>query len=155
MNDLKIKETMKLLVYGVYIIIVKYKEKVNAMTAAWVSQISSDPPMVSVAIGKNHFTAQLIPNANIFSINFISPNQKELAKRCGSTTGKYIDKLEDGEISYSDCETPVLKKSIGYLECDFVKQVDTGDHYLFIGTVKNADKKGDNVLVFKPDEFFK
>jgi len=89
MDSLKINETIRLLVHGVYIIGVKHEEKINGMTAAWVSKVSSNPPMVSVAIGKKHYTAKLIPKAKSFSVNFLFPNQKELAKKCGFISGKH------------------------------------------------------------------
>ncbi len=153
MNTSKIKETMKLLVHGVYIICVEHKGKVNGMTAAWVSQVSSNPPMVSIAVGKKHFTAQLISQAKKFSINIITPGQKELAIKCGTISGEHHDKLKDEEVVYYDKNIPVLDKCIAYLECDLTKQVDTGDHFLFIGAVRSADKKGNDVLIFKPEEF--
>jgi len=40
----EIKEVIKLLTHGVYIIGVKYGSKINGMTAAWVNQVSSQLP---------------------------------------------------------------------------------------------------------------
>lgn len=62
----QIEKALDLLTHGVYIIGVKYGPKINGMTAAWVNQVSSKPPMVSVAIGKTHYTSELIPKAKFF-----------------------------------------------------------------------------------------
>ncbi|MBC8176115.1 MAG: flavin reductase, partial [Deltaproteobacteria bacterium] len=36
---------------GVYIVTVKAGDRINGMTAAWISRVSRNPPMVMVSIG--------------------------------------------------------------------------------------------------------
>jgi flavin reductase (DIM6/NTAB) family NADH-FMN oxidoreductase RutF len=45
MSSSEVKNVLDLLTHGVYIIGVKYGSKINGMTAAWVNQVSSQPPM--------------------------------------------------------------------------------------------------------------
>jgi len=63
MSQSQIEKVLDLLTHGVYIVGVKYGSKINGMTAAWVNQVSSQPPMISVAIGKTHYTSELIPDS--------------------------------------------------------------------------------------------
>jgi flavin reductase (DIM6/NTAB) family NADH-FMN oxidoreductase RutF len=150
----KINETIKLLVHGVYIIGVKHKSKINGMTAAWVNQVSSKPPMISVAIGKRHYTADLISKAKSFTVNILSPEQMELAKKCGFISGRDQDKLKEEEIMYQSTGAPILSNCAAYLECKLFHQIEAGDHILFIGTVIKADNKDKSILIYKSKDFF-
>ena len=46
--------------------------KPNFMTAVWVSRVNSNPPMIAVAIGKEHYTSKGIFENNTFSIKYSS-----------------------------------------------------------------------------------
>jgi flavin reductase (DIM6/NTAB) family NADH-FMN oxidoreductase RutF len=154
MNLSLIKKTLDLLTYGVYIIGVKHESKINGMTAAWVSQVSSNPPMVSVAIGKTHYTTELIPKANSFSVNILSTNQFELAKKCGMYSGRDKAKLQDIDLIYQETGAPILKECVAYLDCKLTYQCTLGDHILFVGTVVKAAANDQDILVFKANDFF-
>ena len=154
MSSSKINETIKSLVHGVYIIGVKHKLKINGMTAAWVSQVSSKPPMISVAIGKKHYTADLIPKAKSFSVNFLSSEQKELAKKYGFVSGRDQDKLNEKDVIFKTTGAPILGNCAAYLECKLTRTIETGDHILFLGTVVDADNKDKSILIYRSEDFF-
>ena len=154
MNQSQIEKVLDLLTHGVYIIGVKYGSKINGMTAAWVNQVSSQPPMVSVAIGKTHYTSELISQAKSFSINILSPNQMELARKCGCSSGRDQDKLIDEELAYQATGAPILSNCSAYLDCTLSHQFEVGDHVLFVGTVVEANVKNQSVLIFKSGDFF-
>ena len=155
MSSSEIKNVLDLLTHGVYIIGVKYKSKINGMTAAWANQVSSQPSMISVAIGKSHYTSELIPKAKSFSVNILSPNQMELARKCGFTSGRDQDKLQEGDVTYQATGAPILSNCAGYLDCKLSHQFEVGDHILFIGTVIKANIKNQSVLIFRSSDFFK
>lgn len=155
MSSSEIKNVLDLLTHGVYIIGVKYKSKINGMTAAWANQVSSQPSMISVAIGKSHYTSELIPKAKSFSVNILSPNQMELARKCGFTSGRDQDKLQEGDVTYQATGAPILSNCAGYLDCELSQQIEVGDHILFIGTVIKANIINQSVLIFRSSDFFK
>ena len=154
MSSSEIKNILDLLTHGVYIIGVKYKSKINGMTAAWVNQVSSQPSMVSVAIGKSHYTSELISKSKSFSVNILSSNQMELARKCGFISGRNHDKLQEEEISYQATGAPILTNCAAYLDCKLSYQIKVGDHILFIGTVIKANIKNQSVLIFRSGDFF-
>jgi len=149
-----IREVIDLLTHGVYIIGVKYGSKINWMTAAWANQVSSQPPMISVAVGKSHYTSELIPKAKSFSVNILSPVQIELARKCGFTSGRNQDKLREEEFTYQATGAPILNNCTAYLDCKLSHQIEVGDHILFIGIVIKADNKNKPVLVYRSSDFF-
>jgi flavin reductase (DIM6/NTAB) family NADH-FMN oxidoreductase RutF len=150
----KITEVMDLLTHGVYIIGVKYGTKINGMTAAWVNQVSVQPPMISVAVAKSHYTSELISKAKSFSVNILSPEQMELARKCGFSSGRDQDKLQEEEISYPATGSPILNNCAAYLDCKLSNQIEVGDHILFIGTVIKANNKNQPVLIYRSGDFF-
>lgn len=150
----KIEEVLDLLTHGVYIIGVKYGTKINGMTAAWVTQVSVQPPMVSVAVGKSHYTSELISKAKSFSVNILSTEQMELARKCGFSSGRDQDKLQEEDISYLATVSPILSNCAAYLDCKLSHQIEVGDHILFIGTVIKANSKNQPVLIYRSGDFF-
>jgi len=154
MSHSQIGEVLDLITHGVYIIGVKYGSKINGMTAAWVNQVSSQPPMISVAISKTHYTSELISQAKSFSVNILSPNQMELARKCGFSSGRDQDKLLDEEFTYQATGAPILRNCTAYLDCELFHQIELGDHILFIGTVIKANSNNEPVLIYKSSDFF-
>jgi flavin reductase (DIM6/NTAB) family NADH-FMN oxidoreductase RutF len=154
MSHSQIGEVLDLITHGVYIIGVKYQSKLNGMTAAWVNQVSSQPPMVSVAIGKSHYTSELIPKAKSFSVNILSPIQIELARKCGFTSGRDHNKLKEEECIYQTTGAPILSNCSAYLDCTLSHQFEVGDHILFIGTVVKANNNKQPVLIYRSSDFF-
>jgi len=154
MNHSRLKKVLDLLTHGVYVVGVKYGSKVNGMTAAWVNQVSSKPPMISVAIGKTHYTSELISKAKSFSVNILSPNQMELAQKCGFISGRDQDKLKEEELTYQITGAPIISNCSAYLDCTLSHQFEVGDHVLFVGTVVETNVKSQSVLIFKSGDFF-
>ena len=150
----EIREVIDLLTHGVYIIGVKYESRINWMTAAWVNQVSSQPPMISVAVGKSHYTSELIPKAKSFSVNILSPIQIELARKCGFVSGRNQNKLREEELTYQATGAPILSNCTAYLDCKLYQQIEVGDHILFIGIVIKADNKNKSVLIYRSSDFF-
>lgn len=144
---------MDTLTQGVYLLGVKDAEKVNFMTAAWITQISGNPKKVLIAVGKTHYTAEMIKNAGKFSVNALAEGQEELAKQCGYTSGKNTDKSKDVDYIMED-GVPVVNDTAGYLWCTLDKVIDEGDHLLFVGIVKTGEKKEAAPLVYHEKEYF-
>ena len=154
MSHSQIKKVLDLLTHGVYIIGVKYRSKINGMTAAWVNQVSSQPPMISVAISKTHYTSELISQAKSFSVNILSSNQMDLARKCGFSSGRDQDKLQEEEFMYQATGAPILRNCAAYLDCELFHQIELGDHILFIGKVIKANNNHEPVLIYKFSDFF-
>ncbi len=142
---------------GVYIITVRSGERINGMTAAWVTQVSFKPKLVVVSIAPARYTHSLIQEAGFFCINTLSKDHVELAKRFGFVSGRKEDKFKG--INYTNAlkGSPILEGASAYVECEVVSSVDAGDHTLFIGQVVDAAilKEDAEPLIFKWKDFFK
>lgn len=140
--------------YGVYLIGVKTPQRTNGMTAAWVAQVSGRPPMVSVAVGKTHYTSELIREAGCFSVNVLRPEQFDLARKCGFESGRNADKLAGETLISAATGAPILADCAAYLDCRLRHVFDVGDHLLFVGEAVSAGDSGQPVLAYDVKRFF-
>ncbi len=127
----------------------------DAMTTVWASQVSFDPPMVMISVGKKRKTHELIENSGEFVVNTLKESQKKVADYCGHASLKSQDKLKEQDIQVqkaSKVMAPLLKDSPSSLECKVFSRQDCGDHTVFIGEVVAAHKEeGTPVGLFKND----
>lgn len=127
--------------------------KRGGMTAAWVSRVSWDPPLVMVAMAPSRFTLELIKEFGAFVINIVGKSLERQAYGIfGSTTGRNMDKFEASKVSFfkaGSVTAPVLADATVALECKLEKIVEVGDHMLVIGRVVDAWKlREEKPLIF-------
>lgn len=137
--DQNISAAMDCLAHGVYVIGTHTEETDNLMTAAWVSQASGRPKMVSVAVGKNHYTAELIQKAGCFTVSMLTEEQKDIARTCGFQSGRKVKKTEQVDVEYTEQRIPFVAGSRAYLECRLADTQIVSDHVLFIGEVTGGE----------------
>ena len=112
--------------------------KDDAMTAAWHSSISVNPPLYGVSIPPKRFTYQLITESQEFGINFIPWEKVSLAAQVGGTSGKEIDKFERLNIEKEKSlktGVPLLKDAYAAYECKLVDSKAYGDHIWVVGEI--------------------
>ena len=68
------------------------------MTSGTVAEVSHEPPMLLASICPERYTHDRIIERGAFCINILSIKQKNLAKLCGSSSGRDIDKFEKFKI---------------------------------------------------------
>ena len=132
MND-SCTKIMCEMTYGIYVLTVRYKDAINGMIASWVSQISFDPQLVSVAIHPNRYSHDLVSKSGSFALHIIDRKQKQLLAnfKGPDPAAKFASlKWRDG---ITGC--PILSYCIGSMECRVVQTLSPGNHTLFIGEV--------------------
>lgn len=126
----------------IVLITTRYKEKDNVMAAAWHTQLSFEPDLYAISIGKTRFNCELIKKSKCFCINFMPSSLRKEIIHCGSVSGRNHDKFKETGLLKGECEKincPRIKQAIGYVECKLVKQIETGDHVLFVGKVLKSE----------------
>ncbi len=141
---------------GVYIVTVRTQDKINGMTAAWVSQVSFNPLLLMVSIGPARFTHDLIKESGYFAINSLAEDQKDLAKFFGFKSGKKVDKFSNIPYFNASNGSPILDGALAFFECRLVNTFKAGDHTLFIGEVIESKllKHDKKALIFNWDDYF-
>jgi len=142
--------------HGVYIVTARTKDKVNGMTAAWISQVSFQPVMLMVSVAPARYTHGIIKESGYFAVNTLSEGQEGLAQLFGFKSGRKFNKFE--KVSFFDAPngSPVLDEAMAYFECKVTDTFIAGDHSLFIGSVVAAKmlKEDQQPLIFCWDDYF-
>jgi len=115
--------------------------KPNVLTVAWSTPLSFDPPLVGVSIGKNRYSHGVISRTKEFAISVPPSSLLEKVKRCGTLSGRKGDKFREVGLTpfpSRRLRAPVVKEGVAHLECRVVKEVEVGDHTLFVGEVVEA-----------------
>ena len=100
--------------------------------------VSLDPPLVLVCVDRNSNTLPAIRSSGGFTVNFISGGSHNVA-RLMATKAPALP--EGGPILDQD--------SAAYLVCRTVQEVAAGDHFIFLGEVKDgAEVEGQEPLVY-------
>ena len=66
MTDKTVLATLRKLEYGIYVVTMGKGNAGNAFTASWVSQVSSAPPMVALAVHNKHQSSRLLQEHGAF-----------------------------------------------------------------------------------------
>ncbi|NPA39543.1 MAG: flavin reductase family protein [Thermodesulfobacteria bacterium] len=145
----------KYIVQGVYVITAKWEDKINGMTAAWVSQVSFKPRLLAVAIAPQRYTYELIKQSKMFCINVLGKDGINIAKKFGFTSGKDTNKFEGIPYKASLNGLPVLKDALAYFECEVYDSCKAGDHVIFLGEVSDYEvlQEGEP-LIFRWEDYF-
>ncbi len=122
----------------------RYKDKDNVMTLDRHTPLSFDPMMYAVSVGKTRFSLSLIKQSKVFVVNFMTKDFERETLFCGRNTGEKIDKFKEAGLEKEKAETincPRIKQALGYLECKVKKEMEVGDHVLFIAKITKAESK--------------
>lgn len=134
------------------------KNKDNIITIDWHMQTSFEPFLYAISIGKKRFSHGLINESKVFCVNFMPYSLKKEVLFCGRNTGLVMDKFKEIGLTKEECDKIDccrIKENIGYLECQVIDQIDTGDHTIFIGKILNQKLKSKEKRIFheEGDEF--
>jgi flavin reductase (DIM6/NTAB) family NADH-FMN oxidoreductase RutF len=113
--------------------------KPNFMTAAWITKLHSEPPMLGVSLGERQHTAKGIKQTGEFSVNYPSVEQAALADYLGLVHGYEEDKSEKVDIfTGALAAAPMVQQCPVSLECRLSQTVELPHDYLFIAEVVNV-----------------
>jgi flavin reductase (DIM6/NTAB) family NADH-FMN oxidoreductase RutF len=144
------------LVHGVYVITTRLGDRINGMTASWVSQVSLSPLLLMVSIAPARYSHDLISESRVFAVNVLTTDQVDLGKRFGFASGRKVDKFAGLEFITAATGSPILPQAYAYFDANLVDTFLAGDHTLFVGEVAAAKILHPEMepLVFSKKDFF-
>lgn len=123
--------------YGLYILTAK-TEKLNGCVINALSQVTSTPNRIIIAINKNNFTTEQILKTKKFNVSILNEETNfDLIKRFGFTSGKNINKFEDfSDYKIAENEIPFITQGTNsYISAEVLEVRDLGSHYEFLADV--------------------
>jgi len=108
------------------------------MTINMIAGLSFNPPLLGISLSHHSHTASLINESREFAVNIVSPDQTELAKTIGASTGRKVDKFAEFGVDTFEgniITSPLVKAAHTILECRVNNIVDIGNHSFYIAEV--------------------
>ena len=128
------------LTYGLFVITAREGEKDNGCIVNTVSQVTSSPNRISVAINKQNYTHDMIMSTGIFNVSVLTEKSTFATyKNFGFQSGRDVDKFV--QVSYVRAENDVVylpEETNAVICAKVVEKVDLGTHTLFIADVTDA-----------------
>jgi flavin reductase (DIM6/NTAB) family NADH-FMN oxidoreductase RutF len=148
------EQAFRIIHNGVFVVTTKEGDKLNGMTAAWVTRVSFNPPLVAVSIGKTRYSHGMVERSGVFALNILSEGQAALGKHFGFKSGRKTDKLKGIGHTTAKTGSPILEGIAGYLDCRVAGSCDAGDHTVFVGEVIDSGTYGKQPLLYRHEDFF-
>ena len=128
-----IDRAFDLQVRGVMVLTTRWGEKLNGMSAAWISRAAEQPFLVMVSVYKENYSHDLIKMSRAFAVNYLKDGQQNLAIHFGKQSGRDVDKFLKVPYFADQTGAPILKDCLAYLDCRVLEELDAGDHTIFLG----------------------
>lgn len=123
--------------YGLYILTAK-TEKSNGCIINALSQVTSTPNRIMIAVNKNNFTTEQILRTKKFNISILNEDATfDLIKRFGFVSGRDTNKFEDfADYDIAENGIPYITQGTNsYISAEVVETRDLGTHYEFLAEV--------------------
>lgn len=134
-------KALQQLSYGLYVVSTKYDKKMNGCIINTVTQVTSDPTQIVLAVNKKNLTCDLIQKSGILTISVLSETAPfSLFQHFGFQSGRDTDKFVDYPFSITPQELPYLSgHTTAYLDCKVINATDLGSHVLFLASVSDCE----------------
>ena len=131
---------------GIFILTIGTGSRATGMLASWVMQAGFEPPTVSIAVKLGRYVCDWLSEGQPFVLNLVQDGQKQLLKHFGKGFEPGEPAFNGLEITHCARGVPILKESLGHLECEPAGHIDSGDHRVFLakvvrGKMRDGDAK--------------
>ncbi len=114
------------------------KGRPNVAALAWITSVSAEPPLISIALGRSRYTHECISQSKEFVLNLPTMDILKEVALAGSLSGREGDKFEKCGLTLGESialKTPCVKECAAHIECKVIDTKEAGDHTIFIGKV--------------------
>lgn len=137
--------------YGLYIVSSKKEGKSVGCVVNTFSQVTSNPPQVSVAVNKENYTSQGIHETGAYEVAVLNESASmELIGKFGFHSSAEVDKFSDFETAVSEQGIEyVTQSSCAHFSVKVTQELDLGSHIMFLGEVVDAQPiEGDAPMTY-------
>ncbi|HEX2034123.1 MAG TPA: flavin reductase family protein [Chloroflexota bacterium] len=125
---------------GITVITARHGEQVHGMVASSFCSVSTDPMTVLFCADHRTRTYPLVQASGAFAVSILSEDQEDTFRVFAGWKGERDDKFAGEETFTAVTGTPILKRSLGWLDCRVLAAYPGGNtHTIFVGEVLAAD----------------
>jgi len=113
-------------------------ESSDVTTLAWVSTLSSEPPMIGISVRREGWLHHFIVEGGAFVVNVADTAHARALDLCGMVSGKDTDKWELSVLTREQgtaTAVPLVAECPLNIECVVRQTLHLGSHDLFIGEI--------------------
>ena len=133
-------KAMNKISYGLFVLTAKEGDRDNGCIVNTVSQVTSEPNRITVAVNKNNYTHDMILRTGTFNVSIISERSRfDTFKHWGFQSGKNVDKTVG--ITFDRANNGLIYIAEGcnaYISAEVESVTDLGTHTLFLARVTDA-----------------
>lgn len=134
---------------GVTVITTRTADGDHGMTASAFMSVSLDPPLISICLDRRSKMLGEIRKSGRYAVNILSRDLHPYALHFAGKPDATLPNMLDDRHGL-----PVLRGAAAVMVADVVKQVEAGDHVLFLGHVKHLDHDPEaDPLLFHAGQF--
>ncbi|WP_068982674.1 MULTISPECIES: flavin reductase family protein [Lysinibacillus] len=115
------------------------------LTVNSFASVSIDPLLILWSLDKKSQLHPYFTAAEKFAVNILASNQEHL---CTLFSSKIPDRFAQAQWSTSVHGLPILHDTVATLQCTTFRQIDAGDHTIFIGQVLAIDHAQKEPLLY-------
>lgn len=140
------KKAMYKLSYGLFVLTARENEKDNGCIVNTVTQVTTEPNRITVAVNKSNLTHDMIASTGIFNASVLTENAKfDTFRHWGFQSGRDADKTAG--VPCKRAENGVLyitEETNAYISAKVISATDLGTHTLFLAEVTDCRKLNDD-----------
>lgn len=144
----KFRTVMGHFVTGVAVVTTRTPEgEACGLTVNALTSVSLDPPLILVCLATTSQTRDYVLESGSFAVNVLDDGGAELAERF--SRGDRSGRFREVELREAATGSPVLARSLAWIDCTVHAVHGAGDHSIVVGLVKEAGHLSDGApLVF-------
>ena len=143
------KKAMYNLTYGLFILTAKEGEKDNGCIVNTVTQVTTEPNRITVAVNKKNYTHDMIQRTGTFNVSILTESSKfDTFKHWGFQSGAEVDKMQSITFRRAENGIAYIEETCNaYISAKVVSATDLGTHTLFLADVTDACTLSDEASV--------
>lgn len=126
-------QAFAMLTTGIYVLTVTESGAHHGMSSSWVTQVSGEPPLFSMAVDNEHFSHGVIKRTGVFGLNVVGNRGRTLEDYFYSSAARRPDNLSNLSCELSPkLGVPWLKLAAVSIEAKVTSSIVAGDHTIFV-----------------------
>ena len=121
-------------------------EELFGLTVSAFISVSLEPPLVLISIRNESSAISLLRKSMKYCVNILSEDQQAIAEKfsLAGEAGRY----ENLDFYLGKTGSPIIRGTIGFIDCKIVDIVPGGDHTIFIGEALDVFAEEKNPLLY-------
>ncbi|MCD7738156.1 MAG: flavin reductase [Lachnospiraceae bacterium] len=134
------KKAMYKLSYGLFVLTAREDGRDNGCIVNTVTQVTSEPNRITVAVNKNNLTHDMVLRTGKFNVSVLTQKAPFATyQHWGFQSGRDVDKMEEITVSRSGNGLVYLPENANaYLSAEVIESKDLGTHTLFLADVTDG-----------------